>query len=896
VLTVGTRLGPYEITGSLGAGGMGEVYRAHDGRLGRDVAMKVLPPRLSGDPASLARFEREARAIGALNHPNIVNVFDVGSENGVAYVVMELVEGETLRARLHGGRVVSEHGAGTGPHAGGVKNALPRKKALETAHQIAQGLAAAHARGIVHRDLKPENVFLTNDGRVKILDFGLARAVPEATDRLANAQTQVSPTIASDSMPGLVLGTVGYMAPEQVRGQPVDHRADIFAFGVVLYEMLTGERAFDSESPIETMSAILKADPLDQPAATVAISGPLEPLLRHCLEKQPDERFQSARDLAFQLHAIGSGALSTSSAGRPGAGGGARGWITPAVAALMLLAGVAIGYLIRPAASESMVTLSMDMPPGARVWPGMSPARSGGLAVSPDGRHVAFVAQAPGAPQQIFVRSLDSPVARVVPGTDGAWAPGWSPDGRRLAFFHGGTLVTAGIDGSSRQVVADMPSPRSAPAWGADDTILYHAEYRQPLLRVPASGGTPAVVLPAPEPDVSWFSPVWLDRRRFLVVRFAYQDDLMKTAGIYSGSVDSPDTTRLVAGAISEVALGDGEIFYRRGLDLVSQPFDARAVTLSGQPRVLSNHVSMVAAAGGTLVYFDPPGGLSQGHRLTVFSRQGGVLSQVGEPGTFRDPRLSPDGRYLAIARAGETGLFSIWTYDLVRNIDTRVTGTAVSPGWSRDGRFIYAGGSSSLLRFDAGGSPAHVLRELPTYAIVADVSGNGADVLMQLWGADTVQLSVLAVDGKSDPRPIGPAEPFASQQGAFSPDGKWVAFTSIQGAARRLFVKPVEGQGRRVPVAATNGYYPRWRGDGRELYYLDQGGTTGASTDATVMAVKVTWTASGPDFGVAQPLLKLPRAVLSNHAYDVTSDGQKFVAVVQGEPDVLPLTVRLRR
>src|SRR5687767_2890334 len=298
-LTPGTRLHAYEITAPIGAGGMGEVYRAHDARLGRDVAIKVLPASVSADPQSLARFEREARAIGALNHPNIVNVFDTGSDHGVSYVVMELLEGETLRARLEGPGAPTTGGSGRMPalrSSSGVRTGgLPKKKALEIAQQLAQGLAAAHARGIVHRDLKPENIFLTNDGRVKILDFGLARSTPEAAEQLANAQTQVSPNIAADSLPGLVLGTVGYMAPEQVRGQAVDHRADIFAFGVVLYEMLTGERAFDGESHIETMSAILKADPLEQPAAAVAISGPLEPLLRHCLEKQPDERSEERR-------------------------------------------------------------------------------------------------------------------------------------------------------------------------------------------------------------------------------------------------------------------------------------------------------------------------------------------------------------------------------------------------------------------------------------------------------------------------------------------------------------------------------------------------------------------------------------------------------------------------
>jgi serine/threonine protein kinase/Tol biopolymer transport system component len=901
-LSPGTRLGAYQIVAAIGAGGMGEVYRAHDSRLGRDVAIKVLPSPLSGDPASLARFEREARAIGALNHPNIVNVFDVGTDGGVSYVVMELVEGETLRARLQGGGAhtpaVTGKTPGPATSATSKGQGLARKKALEIAQQIAQGLAAAHARGIVHRDLKPENIFLTNDGRVKILDFGLARALPDQMQQMGDAQTRLSPNVAAaDSVPGMVLGTVGYMAPEQVRGQAVDHRADIFAFGVVLYEMLTGTRAFDCETPIETLSAILKADPLEEPVATVAISGPIEPLLRHCLEKQPDERFQSARDLAFQLQAIASGSLSTGAAERIVGARTPRRWLLPAVAAAMLAAGLALGYLARPRPSASIVTLSMTLPANVHVWPGASPARSGGLAVSPDGRQIAFVGEPADAARQIYVRSLDSSVARVVPGTEGAWAPAWSPDGRRLAYLHNRKLTVSGLDGSARQTIGEMNNPRSAPAWGEDDTILYHADYRLTLLRLPASGGTPATVLPAAEGHVSWFSPVWLPGgRRFLVVRFNYRDKGSQPAGIYAGSVDSSDVTLLVEGPISEVALGDGAIFYRRGLDLVSQAFDARAVKVSGQPEVLSNHVSMIAAAGGTLVYYDPPSGLSQGHRITLFSRNGQVLSQIAESGTFRDPRLSPDGRYVAVARAGETGTFSIWTYDLARGIDTRVTGaTYVSPAWSPDGKFIYAGGPSDVTRFEAGGGAPELVRDLPTYANVADIHANNADALLQVLGADAMHFAALSLDGKSEPRPITPPEPLVGQQAAFSRSGKWVAFTALQGTGRRLFVKPYPGPGSRVPVTAADAYYPRWSGDDRELYYLNQAdGATGV--DAIVMVVPVTWTAAGPDFGPPKPLLTIPRPFLSNHAYDVTRDGQKFVAVVQGQPDLSPLTVRLRR
>jgi Tol biopolymer transport system component len=894
----GSRLGAYEIVGPIGSGGMGEVYRAHDSRLGRDVAIKVLPSSLTNDPASLARFEREAKAIGALNHPNIVNVYDAGTHEGVTFVVMELLEGETLRARLQGAAAHTSTPSTKTPKpgsSGGTQaHGLPRKKALDIEHQIAQGLAAAHARGIVHRDLKPENIFLTNDGRVKVLDFGLARAV---TQQIGEAQTQMSPAPVSDSIPGMVLGTVGYMAPEQVRGQAADQRADIFAFGAVLYEMLTGERAFDCETPIETMSAILKADPLEQPVAAVAISGPLEPLVRHCLEKQPDERFQSARDLAFQIQAIASGSISTATVERAvGAGrAGVRRWVVlGAVAVAALIAGAAIDRATLPKpAGETSVTLTALLPPDVRVWPGGSPARSGGIAVSRDGRQIAVIGRAGSGAPQIYVRSLDSPLARPVLGTDNAAYPSWSPDGHRLAFWQAGNLKTIPVEGGAPQVVADARNPRSPAAWGVDDTLLYVPEYRLALMRVPAGGGAPSEALPMIAPNVSWFSPVWLPGgRRFLVVRFPYADDQAKGAGIYVGTVDSKETTLLVAGPISEVAVGHSEIYYRRATELVEHPFDPRTATLTGQPRVLSNHVSMVDAAGGTVAYFDPPGGLSQGQRITVFSRSGDVLSQVGAAGSFRDPRLSPDGRRIAVARAGETGLFSIWTYDLARNIDSRVTGgTFVSPGWTRDGAGILAGGAGAVHRFDLAGGAPQIIHSLPDFANVTDVSHDGREALLWIVGAESAQTATLALDGKSDPRRIGEPDRSNSSYASFSPDGKWIAMMGAEGSTRRLFVRPNPGPGARIAVTAGPASYPRWRGDGRELYFV--GDRRGA--EAQIMAVPVLWTPTGPDFGTPQVLFKVDRPIFSNLGFDVTSDGQKFVIIVGGEPDPSPITVRVR-
>ena len=887
-LPAGTRLGPYEILSPLGAGGMGEVYRAHDARIGRDVAIKVLPPAFSRDPEALARFQREARAVGALSHPNIVSIHDAGTHEGVSYVVMEHLEGETLRARLQG---VS---APAGAAASG-RHGLPKKKALEIAIQIAQGLAAAHARGIVHRDLKPENIFVTTDGRVKILDFGLARAQTGTPDAVGNAQTIAAPAAPLESTPGMVLGTVGYMSPEQVRGQQADHRADIFAFGAVLYEMLTGDRAFAGDSAIETMSTILKADPMDTPSASVHVTGALEPLLRHCLEKQPDERFQSARDLAFQLQAVASGALSTGSAAALGAGHShaRRIGVLAAIALAALAAGMLIGRtLLAPSAmATETITTSVVLPDDIVLSTGFSPSRSGGIAVSPDGRRIAFTA---GTEQglRIYVRALDSDRAIPVPGTEGGGYPAWSPDGTKLAFLRGRQLVQIPVTGGTAQVVTPITNPRSAPAWSSDDALLFHADYRGPLLRVAASGGTPVEVLPVVDRQVSWFSPVWLDARRFLVVRFHYhgRDD---GSGIYAGSIDSRDLKLVVPGRISEVAVGEGELYFRRGIDLVAQQFDVASATVSGDPRVLSDRVSMVGSAGRTLVYYAPPGALSSGQRVVWLSRTGQEIGEIAPAGSYRDPRLSPDGRHLAIARANDNGLFEIWAYDLARGIDTRVTGsTFISPAWSSDGRSILAGSNAAIHRFRVGESatPERLPFSFPDTAFVslADVAADGGTALIRVSsdGGD-VQQSIIRLDGSNTVRPVGPTYRSQGMVSAFAPGAEWAITTAVVRGTLRLQAQRVDGTGSSIPVAGIEAAFPRFRTDGRELYFLSD--TTGVPQ---VMVIPVTWSGGAPDFGVPRKLFDAPTLLVANFAFDVSADGQRFVAVVQSASKPTPLTV----
>jgi Tol biopolymer transport system component len=695
----------------------------------------------------------------------------------------------------------------------------------------------------------------------------------------------------------MVLGTVGYMAPEQVRGQQADHRADIFAFGAVLYEMLTGERAFAGDSAIETMSTILKADPMDSPSASVHVSGAIEPLLRHCLEKQPDERFQSARDLAFQLQAVASGSLSTGSAAALGAGNSRTRpiAISAAIGLAALIAGILIGRtLLAPSVSTTEpVMTSVVLPDDITFFAGVSPSRSGGLAVSPDGRTIAFVARGAEG-QRIFIRALDSERAIPVAGTEGGNYPVWSPDGTRLAFITLQGLMQLPAAGGTAQLVTPISNSRSAPAWGPDDAFLFHSDYRGPLLRVAATGGTPVEVLKVPGGQESWFSPVWLDARRFLVTRFHYHDR-DEGSGIYSGSIDSKDVKLVLAGRISEIAIGDGELYYRRGIDLVAQRFDPASATVSGDPRVLSDRVSMVSAARRTLVYYAPPGALSSGQRVVWLSRAGQEIGQIAPAGNYRDPRFSPDGRQLAVARANDSGLFEIWAYDLARGIDTRVTGsTFISPSWSSDGQSILAGGNASLHRFRVGenATPERLPFTFPgsAFVMMADMAVDGRSALIRLTSdSGDVQQSLILLDGSNSVRALGPPYRSTAVTPVLSPNSEWAITTALVRGTRRLQAQRVDGTGAIIPVAGIQGDFPRFGKDGRELYFLSR--ATGVQQ---MMVVAVSWPGGVPDFGVPQKLFDAPTLFAANLGFDVSADGQRFVAVVQSNPKPTPLTVVL--
>ena len=695
LLKPGARLGPYEIVSALGAGGMGEVYRARDPRLGRDVAIKVLPGVFSADVDRLHRFEQEARAAAALSHPNILAVLDIGTDANAPFIVSELLEGETLRERANAGPVAV-------------------RKAIQYALAIAHGLIAAHEKGILHRDLKPENVFVTGDNRLKILDFGLAKLTQDPSAAGSSIVT------APATQPGVVLGTVGYMAPEQVRGLPVDHRADLFALGAILYELLSGRRAFSRDTAPETMTAILNEDPADLSAAAGAIPPDLVRIVNRCLEKRPSERFQTASDLAFALQGLSdaSGVSKATSAVRPSF---RRAWIGWAVAVLLLatLAPLAFRHVRERPPSPGSIRF--------QVAPTVEFGGPGNFSVSPDGRHLAFVGRGSDGIARLWIRAMDSLEVRPLPGSelgDSSPPPFWSPDGRFVAFDAGGRLKKLDVSGGLPQTLCDLPrgSVAVGGSWNRDGDIIF-GNFGG-LLRVRESGGTasPLTSLDASRKEEYHLLPTFLpDGRHF--VYFRVSPGAPEASGIYIGTLDAkPEAQSLERLMPYEIGVtyaaaansGPGRLLFLREGTLIAQPFDERRLALAGEPVPVAERVGSFrdgayfsVSNNDVLVYRTA----DTDSQLTWFDRQGGVSGRVSEPGGFRGVALSPDGTRAVAPRTNplDTTKADLWLFDLKRGSGaTRLTlggGIAEFPVWSPDGtRIVFTFNKSSLRQKLASG------------------------------------------------------------------------------------------------------------------------------------------------------------------------------------------------
>jgi len=874
-LSPGARLGPYEVQSAIGAGGMGEVYKARDPRLGRDVAIKVLPSAFSADPERLRRFEQEARAAAALNHPNILAVHDIGQHEGAPYIVSELLEGETLRERLKGG-------------------ALPVRKAVEHAVQIAHGLAAAHEKGITHRDLKPENVFVTNDGRVKILDFGLAK-LTQAESTFAGASEL--PTTPPDTLPGVVLGTIDYMAPEQVRGQAADHRADIFAFGAILYELLSGRHAFRGDTAIETMSAILKEEPPDLPMAERHIAPGLGRIVDRCLEKNPAGRFQSTRDLAFALDALSAHSGPTEAVVGTVATRRKRArlvWIiaatsTTALAATLVLWSV---FYLRPTPTDTPVYRTLILPPAGVNWSSAVPALR--FVLSPDGRRLAFVATGEDGRTLLWVRPLDTLVAQPLPGTEGVSMPFWSPDSRFIAFNAGGVLKRIDASGGPPLTITEA-TVNNQGSWSRDDVILFMPK-NGPLYRVPASGGTPSPVTRLDEASgdtVHWNSFFLPDGRHFL-----YHAVGSKTAGptyaraIYVGSLDPTEQGRLLLEGGSNAQYALGYLLFMRDDTLMAQQFDADVLELTDEAVPIVDHVQIGGGTGrtgafsvsqtGVLAYQAGSGVRSQ---LTWFDRAGKEISVLGDQADSGGVELSPDGTRAIVSVVDPVrSTRDLWLYDVTRGLRTRFTfdpGDEGFPAWSPDGNRIgfsarrTSSGFGLYVKASSGAGNEELLQSAVPSVFPESWSQDGRFVLYSNTpgGSSTgTDLRVVQLSGERNAS-VFLQTPFNETAAKFSPDGRWIAFQSNESGRNEVYVAPFPGPGGKWQISTAGGTFPRWRRDGTELFYL--------GPDNSLVAAEVNGKGSAFQVGTIRALFKT-RPRLGTQAYgtpyDVSANGQRFL------------------
>jgi len=879
--TPGTRLGPYEIVAPLGAGGMGEVYRARDPRLGRDVAIKILPASFSQDPERLRRFEQEARAAGQLNHPNITAVHDIGADagDGSPYLVTELLEGETLREVLAGGRP------------------SPRK-AIDYAVQIAHGLSAAHEKGIVHRDLKPENLFVTREGRVKILDFGLAKLLlGEETVEGAGD----SPTLSAPTNPGTLLGTVGYMSPEQVRGQAVDARSDIFSLGAVLYEMLSGRRAFRGNTAADTLTAILKEDP---PALGSALDSGVSPALARivgrCLEKDLAERFRSAYDLAFDLEALsGVFGLSVTSPSRlPGTPRLAQilaaALILGAVGLVTFFAGRRAGFVAGERAQPARrgeVRFQLTPPAGLR--------RISGVRFSPDGTQLAFVGTGSGGKGQLWVQPLRSLEARPLPGTeDVRGTPFWAPDSRSIAFFTVDKLKRIDASGGPPQMLGEYPATyiisRSG-AWNREGVVIFNAR-PYILYRASASGGGAVPLTRLDEERREWghWFPEFLpDGRHFLY--FVRSED-PEHAGVRVGSLDSPETRLLLQGGQPASYAWPGYLFVRQGRALLARPFDANRVDFAGEPSLVAEAVD---SRGFSASETDALAFTSSGPEIaqpTWFDRRGKLLGTIGEPGPYTQIALSPDGRQAAVERV-DPGLETsdIWLLDLARGALSRFTfdpGREGDPVWSPDGRRLAFSadegkGRWAIFQKELGGAAQE--RVLPQSAGRAFAEAWSRDGRFLFYGAGiggSEGLWAVPLLGDRKPFPVVQS-PSYNDEPQLSPDGRFLAYISSESGQFEVYAQAFPGPGPKSRISTGGGGLPRWRADSRELFYL--------APDGTLMAVDINAGAT-LEPGNPRKLFSTSLDVLpAFDQYAVTADGQRFLVLVPaGDAASSPITVVL--
>jgi Tol biopolymer transport system component len=875
------RLGPYEILSPLGAGGMGEVYRARDTRLNRDVALKVIPEVFAADADRMSRFEREAKLLASLNHPHIAAIYGVEESGSTEALVMELVEGPTLADRI-----------ATGP--------IPLDEALPIAQQIAEALEYAHDHSVIHRDLKPANIKVTTDGTVKVLDFGLAKAL---TEEPTAANLSNSPTISMNAtVAGVILGTAAYMSPEQARGKTVDRRADIWAFGVVLFEMLTGHAVFAGEDVSETLAFVMTKEPAFD---TLPSKAPLaiRTLLRRCLTKDMRQRLQHIGEARFVLEHSEDAAAEPVAAQHKSRERLA--WSFAAVLFVALVAALALGTraYFRSAPQESRPIRFFVAPPEG--WAFAQPVSNGGtatipLAISPDGQRVAFVATGKDGRSLLWVRSLDTLTAQALAGTDGAARPFWSPDSRFLGFFAGGKLKKIDVLGGPQITLCDAPDDRSG-TWSRDGVIVFAARLNSALQKVAASGGVPTAATVLGEGESGHRRPYFLpDGRHFL-----YRAITSSPEGgpIYVASLDSAERKLLFNTDSANVAYSQGHLLFLRETTLMAQPFDTLRLVLTGEAFPIAEQVLrsattppygfFSASENGVLAY--QTGTAAGGAQLRWFDRTGKQIGTVGDPGTQSDLKLSPDGNRASISIAGQAANGrDIWLFDLARGLRTRFTfgGSALQETsiWSPDGsRVVF--NSNRKVHLDlyqkassgTGGEELLLTDNVDKYPV--SWSPDGRSILYYATGASNSLLFVLSLSGDRKPVPFLNTQ-FNVAPGQFSPDGRWVAYASDESGKFEVYVAPFLGPGGKWQISTTGGIQLRWRHDGSEIFYI--------APDGKLMAAAVNGKGSSFEVGAVQPLFQT-RVTGLRYQYDVAADGMHFLVDSTPEQEAsAPITVVL--
>jgi eukaryotic-like serine/threonine-protein kinase len=867
-LASGTRLGAYEIVGSLGAGGMGEVYRALDTRLHRTVAIKVLAFDARTDPERRRRFQREAQAVAALSHPHIGGLHDIGEHEGTDFLVLELVEGQTLAARL-------------------AEKPLSVPEALTYGEQIAQALDHAHRHAIVHRDLKPQNVMITKTG-AKLLDFGLARLAKPAVDVAGPGPTGPATLTAE----GTLLGTLPYMAPEQLEGREADARADIFAFGAVLYEMIAGRRAFGGTSPASIIGAVLRDEPPPLRERQVLTPPGLERVVRRCLQKDPERRFGCAHDVGLELHAIATDPQAGLAAPAAAPATRQRVAIASVVIVLAILIGIAIGsrFSVDRAVEQVPVRFQVTAPAGWRI---VNPV------LSPDGRHMVLASQGE-ARSLLSVRALDSEIVRELPGTAGATYPFWSPDSQAIAFFADGKLKRVDVAGGTPIVICDAANPRGG-TWNQDGVIIFSPSPISPLLRVSASAGVTATLAPlSAPPETSHRWPHFLpDGDHYLYFAFAAED--AKGSALRVASLSKPGAPVLVQGATAGW-YADGLLFFQRDDVLLAQPFDPDRRVLQGEPRAVVSNPEPLATGNycfsvsrsGTLAYHVGPASRGVTARLTWHARNGTTLGTIGDTGNYTFPAIAPDQNRVTVTRL-EDGAGDIFAFEGPEWTAARLTTNPLldfAPVWSPDGRRIaYAsvnirGAGANLVLVPYEGAAARTVAHADRFQLSPGGWAADGRIVFQLFDSRGLwSLWTKVADGR-EAAVAFKNDAFNYGHATLSPDGRWIAYVSDVSGRFEVYIDSFPTPGRQRPVpGSVGGREPRWRHDGRELYFV--------SDDSRLMAVAVTVPGQASE---PQPLfpVRLPNSAgprLGIRQYDVARDGRFLAVVVEKEaPVVTPL------